>query len=71
MHTKDFSKATLGSLKVQGIRLLGSTIVPDENGNVATGRVVYNLELRGTHYVRTHAQVVELANNPAVHLEVT
>jgi hypothetical protein len=68
-HTKDFSKATIGSLKTRGIRIVGSTIVP-MNGSTAQGQVVYNLDLRGTHYVRTHEQVLQLANNPAVTLEV-
>jgi hypothetical protein len=68
-HTKDFSKATIGSLKTQGIRIIGSTIVP-HNGSTIEGQVVYNLDLRGTHYVRTHAQVLELANNPHAKLEV-
>ena len=62
MHTKDFSKATIGSLKTKGITIIGSTMIPDANGSFLESKVVYNLNDRGTHIVRSHDEVVALAN---------
>jgi len=58
--TKDFSKATLAKLRARGIRVVGSTWLPDERGGFANGERGYLLDDNGTGKVRTLMQVIRM-----------
>lgn len=63
MHpvAKDFSKEVRKSLKTKGIKIYGSTFVPDLNGDFCNGERAYLLDYNGTSRVRSYLQVRELA----------
>ncbi len=60
--TRNFSKQTIKSLSAKGIRVIGSQASPAFDGDVYFSGVSFNLDDNGTHIVRTHTEVLALAN---------
>lgn len=58
---KDFSPKTLKALAKKGIRVIGATWLPGQDGSFANGETGYNLDDNGTHRVRRFREVLELA----------
>lgn len=58
---KDFSKAILAALRKRGIKLTGSTWLPDPKGSYTSGERGYLLDDNGTGRVRDYRGVVKLA----------
>lgn len=58
---KDFGKEVRAALTARGIRLTGTTWLPDEKGNFANGYRGYLIDDNGTGKVRDYAGVLRLA----------
>ena len=59
--SRHFSRQTLRGLESRGIVILGLTNVPGADGSFANGQTAYRLDNNGTHQMRTHAEVIEIA----------
>jgi len=58
---KDFGKEVRAALSKRGIRLVGTTWLPDEKGSFANGERGYLLDDNGTGKVRDYRGVLSLA----------
>jgi hypothetical protein len=58
---RDFGKEVLAALRKRGIKVTGSTWLPDEKGNYANGSRGYLIEDNGTGKVRDYRGVLSLA----------
>ena len=56
-----FGKRIVNKLAKKGIKVVGSHVAPDNNGEFANGDVVYGLDDNGTYKVRKYSEVLALA----------
>lgn len=61
MAALDFSASTRRALARKGIAVVGSQAAPAFDGDKVFSGRVYRLDHNGTHKLRTHAEVMELA----------
>ena len=69
---KDFSKKTLAQLDKKGIKIVGSQAIPAFPGDKYFSGVSYSLSVNSRGFIRTHSQVVILAQsswNPETDLQ--
>jgi hypothetical protein len=70
-HTKDFSKKTLSQLESKSILIVGTQAVPAFEGDKYFSGVAYQLCYNNKSFLRTHSQIIVLAQsswNPATDL---
>lgn len=58
---RDFSSLTLRLLQKRGIRVVGTQAAPGLDGDKTFSGRVYRLDDNGCHCIRTHKEVMELA----------
>ena len=58
---KDFGKEVRAALTKRGVKIIGSTWLPDEKGSYASGHRGYLLDDNGTGRVRDYRGVLSLA----------
>ena len=71
---KDFSHKTISQLERKQIEIIGTQAVPAFDGDKYFSGVAYHLSYNGTGFMRTHAQVIVLAQsswNPATDLNTS
>lgn len=54
---KDFSKQIIKNLAKKGIVIIGSTYLPDTNGNFLNGETGYKINDNGTSKIKTYAEI--------------
>lgn len=59
--SKDFPKKMINELTRRGMRIIGTTWLPDSKGNYAKGERGYTIDDNGTQRIRTYLQVMALA----------
>lgn len=59
--SKDFPKGMLVSLLKKGMRITGTTWLPDSKGNYSNGERGYLIDDNGTQRIRTYLGVMALA----------
>lgn len=62
-HSKDFSARTRSLLSSKGISVVGTQAVPAWDGDTCFSGVAYMLSYNGQGFLRTHSQVVCLAQS--------
>jgi hypothetical protein len=62
-HTKDFSKKTQKQLNDKHITIIGTQAIPGFEGDSFFSGVAYMLEYNGKGFMRTHSQVIVLAQS--------
>lgn len=59
--TNHFNKQTIKALGAKGIKIIGITSIPDENGSFLNSQTGYQLDDNGTHKIRLYMEVLEIA----------
>lgn len=60
-YSRDFSRDIIKALAAKGATITGATWLPGTDGSYANGERGYTLDARGTHVVRTYAEVRTMA----------
>lgn len=58
---RHFAAKTLRSLEKRGIRVLGSTFIPDASGDFARGETAYTVDDNGRGRVWTFSEIIKAA----------
>jgi hypothetical protein len=61
--SRDFSKKTLRQLAAKNIQLLSALAIPAFEGDACFSGVAYQLAYKENGFIRTHSQVIILANS--------
>lgn len=61
--SKDFSKKTINALTKKGVSIEGVQAIPAFDGDTFFSGVAYLLSANGAGFIRTHSQVVVMANS--------
>lgn len=59
---RDFSRTTLKALASRGIIVIGTQAAPAFDGDQYFSGRVYRLDDNGCHKIRSHSEVMEMAN---------
>ena len=62
-HTRAFSPKTIKQLSKKGISIISTQAVPAFEGDIYFSGVAYMLSYKNTGFLRTHSQVIVLANS--------
>lgn len=60
---KDFSAKTLRQLAAKNVQLYSALAIPAFEGDTCFSGVAYQLVWKGNGFIRTHSQVITLANS--------
>lgn len=60
---RDFDRKVIAALRRKGIKVIGTVAIPAFEGDTTFSGRAYRLDDNGTHKIRSHSEVLELASS--------